>query len=191
GRETPLNALGEHGVRPYDGAVKRSPTRGFRPIASRQAVARFLAMGPELLETGFETVEAGDVDVRVGGDETFGDIAGAIENAGFEALVEPAELGKTALASADKIAGAAQLEIAFGEDEAVVGGDHRLQAGAAVHRNVVGEKQAVAFTAAPPDATTELVKLGEAEPIGALDHHHRGVRDVDADLDDGGGDKNV
>ena len=42
-----------------------------------------------------------------------------------------------------------------------------------------------------PDAAPELVELREAEPLGVLDQHDRGIRDVDADLDDGGGDEDV
>ena len=37
----------------------------------------------------------------------------------------------------------------------------------------------------------QLVELREAEALGVLDHHHRGVGHVDADLDHGGGDEHV
>ena len=36
---------------------------------------------------------------------------------------------------------------------------------------------------APPDPAAQLVELGDAEAVGVEDHHDRGVRDVDADLD--------
>ena len=35
------------------------------------------------------------------------------------------------------------------------------------------------------------MQLGEAEALGMLDDHDRGVRHVDADLDDGGGDEDA
>ena len=37
-----------------------------------------------------------------------------------------------------------------------------------------------------PTRPAELVELRQAEPLGVLDDHHAGVRDVDPDLDDGG-----
>ena len=44
---------------------------------------------------------------------------------------------------------------------------------------------------APADAATKLVELGQPEPVGPLDDHHRGLRDIDADLDDGRPDEDV
>ena len=41
------------------------------------------------------------------------------------------------------------------------------------------------------DPAAELVELGEPEPVGALDDHHRRLRHVDADLDDGRADQDV
>ena len=46
-------------------------------------------------------------------------------------------------------------------------------------------------TRAAPDPAAQLVELREPEPIGALDDHHRRLRDVDADLDDGRPDEHV
>ena len=37
-----------------------------------------------------------------------------------------------------------------------------------------------------PDAPPKLVKLGQPETVGVFDHHHAGVRHVDADFDDRG-----
>ena len=44
---------------------------------------------------------------------------------------------------------------------------------------------------AAADAAAQLVELGEAEALGVFNQHERGVRHVDADLDDGGGDEHV
>ena len=44
---------------------------------------------------------------------------------------------------------------------------------------------------AAADAAAQLVQLRQAEPLRVLDHHHRRVRHVDADLDDGGRDQDV
>ena len=46
-------------------------------------------------------------------------------------------------------------------------------------------------TESTPDAAAELVQLGEPEVIGAVDQDRVGARDVDAVLDDGGGDQHV
>ena len=45
--------------------------------------------------------------------------------------------------------------------------------------------------AAAPDPSAKLVQLGQTEALGALDQHHRGVRHVHADLDDGRRDQHV
>ena len=41
------------------------------------------------------------------------------------------------------------------------------------------------------DPAAQLVELGEPEPVGALDDHHRRLGHVDADLDDGRADQHV
>ncbi len=53
------------------------------------------------------------------------------------------------------------------------------------------EKNTVRLRAASADASAELMKLGQAETLRILHHHHRGIRHVDADLDDGRGHKNI
>src|SRR3989442_11697564 len=49
------------------------------------------------------------------------------------------------------------------------------------------EQDAVRLPRAAADAAAQLVQLREPEALGVLDQHDGGVRDVDADLDDGGG----
>ena len=90
------------------------------------------------------------------------------------------------LARAEQLAAAAQLEVDLGELEAVGRRDERLEAllrrlGQLLLR--ARDEQAVRLLGAAPDAAAQLVQLGEAEPVGFLDDHHRRVRDVDADLD--------
>ena len=46
-------------------------------------------------------------------------------------------------------------------------------------------------TVAAADPAAQLVELGEPEPVGALDDHHRRLGHVDADLDDGRADQHV
>ena len=53
------------------------------------------------------------------------------------------------------------------------------------------DEEAAAGVLASTDSTTKLMELGDPEPIGVEDHHDGGVRDVDTDLDHGGGDEHV
>src|SRR5205807_2817727 len=47
------------------------------------------------------------------------------------------------------------------------------------------------FVRAAADASSKLMKLGEAEAFRMLDDHDGGVGNVDADFDDGGGDEDL
>jgi hypothetical protein len=51
------------------------------------------------------------------------------------------------------------------------------------------EQQAGRLGAAAPHPAAQLVQLRQAEALGMLDHHHRGRRHVDADLDHRRGDQ--
>ena len=53
------------------------------------------------------------------------------------------------------------------------------------------EQDAGRIVGAAADAAAQLVQLREAETLGVLDHHQRGVGDVDADLDHCGGDQQL
>ena len=55
----------------------------------------------------------------------------------------------------------------------------------------VGDEDAVRLHGSSTDAPAELVELGQPEAIGALDDHHRRLRDVDPDLDHGRADEHV
>ena len=56
---------------------------------------------------------------------------------------------------------------------------------------LLGDEPAARRVLATPDPTAELVELGDPEAVGVEHHHDRGVRHVDADLDDGRGDEDV
>ena len=53
------------------------------------------------------------------------------------------------------------------------------------------DQQAQAGVAAPADPAAQLVQLGDTEAVGVDDHHHGGVGDVHADLDDRRGHEDV
>src|SRR5258708_6502622 len=96
------------------------------------------------------------------------------------------------LASAEKFARAAEEEIRFGDFETVGSADHGFEARARfVRQTEGGDEDAMGFLRAAADASAKLVELGEAETLGVLDDHDGGVRDVDADFDDGGGDEDL
>ncbi len=101
-----------------------------------------------------------------------------------------AEARHAALARAEHVAFAAQLQIFLGDAEAVVGlaqdGEPRL--GGRAERRLV-EQEAGRALGAAADAAAQLMQLREPEALGVLDHHHARLRHVDADLDHRGGDQ--
>src|SRR5690606_17863002 len=92
---------------------------------------------------------------------------------------------------AQQLAGAADLQVVGGQGEAgaqLVHRGDRLQAlpciggdRALVRHHQVG----VGAVVRPSHAATQLVQLGQAEAVGAVDDDGVGVGDVDARLDDG------
>ena len=127
-----------------------------------------------------------------GGGEAFGFGFGELEDGAVAEEVGDAELGQAGLAGAEEFAGAALLEVEFGEFEAVLSGDHGVETGLGLFGDAVASHQdAIASGCATADAAAKLVELGEAEAVGVIDDHDGGVGDVDADLDDGGGDEDV
>ena len=55
----------------------------------------------------------------------------------------------------------------------------------------VRDEDAVRLDGPAADPAAQLVELGEPEPVGPLDDHHRRLRHVHADLDDGRADQHV
>ena len=94
------------------------------------------------------------------------------------------------LARAEQRALTAQAQVLFGQREAVAAGRHRGEAlpGQAVLASVLGHRAGSTNSGrSPPDPAPELVQLGHAEAIGALDDHHRGLGHVHPHLDHRGG----
>ena len=91
---------------------------------------------------------------------------------------------------AEHLALAAQPQVLLGDAEAVLGLAQDLEPRPRrfAERALV-EQQAGRAAGAAPDPAAQLVQLREAEALGVLDHHDRRLGDVDADLDDGGGDQ--
>src|SRR5262249_46607101 len=95
-----------------------------------------------------------------------------------------------ALFGAEHLAGAAQFEIALGDDEAVVCFAQRFQPllrGFAERWRI--DEQTCGLRFAASDPPPELMKLRKAEALRMLDHHYGRFRNVNSNFDDGGRDK--
>ena len=103
----------------------------------------------------------------------------------------------SALLAAEEISGAAKFEIEGGDFEsgAEVGEFfQRREATAGDGREfdfLRDQQVCVGAAVRAADASAELVELGEAEAVGAVDQDRVAERDVEAVLDDGGGDEDV
>src|SRR5262249_29782197 len=98
----------------------------------------------------------------------------------------------TCLTRTEQLARPALGESLLCDPEAVAGGDHRVEAAAAVLAEApAGEQQTVRCGDAPTDAAAQLMELREAEPIGVVDDHHGRRGHVDTDLDHRRGDEHV
>ena len=120
-----------------------------------------------------------------------GEGAGLADECGIGDEVGEAEVCEAGLGGAEHIAGATQAEVCLGDLEAI---GSLLQYGELLDglgELRVGEEDAVGFFLAPADAAAELVELGEAEALGVVEDHEIRIRDIDADLDDGGGDEGL
>ena len=102
-----------------------------------------------------------------------------------------------ALVGAEEVAGAADFEVAHGNAEAraeFVGLEDGVDAlaGGIGDFVVIREQQVgVGAVVAAPDTAAQLVELGEAETVGAVDDDGVDVGHVEAGLDDGGADQDV
>ncbi len=120
--------------------------------------------------------------------QCLGGVAHRRQQLGVAHQVGDLELQEAGLASTEHLAGAAQLQVLFGNQEAVAGFAHDRQAFAAqLRQRRVVEQHAVARRAAAADPSAQLVQLRQAQAFGVLDDHQAGVGHVDAHLDDGGG----
>ena len=98
--------------------------------------------------------------------------------------------GEPRLAQAERIAAAAQLKVHLRDLEAVVGASQDVEPllGRLRQRWVV-EQDAGALARASTYPASQLMELRQAEAFGLLDHHDRGVRHIDPDLDNRCGDQ--
>ena len=95
------------------------------------------------------------------------------------------------LGGAEEITRAARFQIVFCHGKAVRGAAQKLQP--LPHRliHIVGDQNAAGVCRAAAHAPAQLVQGRQAEPLGVLNDHDRGVGHIDADLDDGGRDQHI
>src|ERR1700722_6028001 len=106
--------------------------------------------------------------------------------------VGDAEVWHSGLPCAEEFPRPSQFEIEFGDLKTVAGAGHSVEAPLAVFRDFAsGHQNAKRLCRSAADAPAQLVKLGETEALGVLDHHYGRIRHIDTDLDDGGRDQNL
>ena len=94
------------------------------------------------------------------------------------------------LSRAENIAFAAEFEIFFGDFESVLGLAHGFKPLPGYVAEVLVEQETMRLCAAASHPSAELVELCKAKPFGLLNDDDGCLRDIHADLDDGGGDQN-
>ena len=106
-------------------------------------------------------------------------------------------LDMAGLLFAEQIAGAADIEIVRGELEAGAQSIERLQhfqPPFGLRRDLLlrrQREQRIGAQLGAPDPAAQLVKLRQAEPVGAMHDQCIGGRNIEAGLDDGGGQQHV
>ena len=91
------------------------------------------------------------------------------------------------LTAAEKVAGAAGLQVVLRHSKAVGGGAEEFQPLLHDLAGVVADKEAPALGSAASHTPAQLVQGAQAVALGVFDHHHAGVGHVHAHLNDGGG----
>src|SRR6185369_13207935 len=78
----------------------------------------------------------------------------------------------------------AQFEILLGNNKAVTCLRHDAQPFLGDNGFLIaGQKYAETLLGATSDTSAQLMKLRQSESLGMFDHHHRRIRNVNADLD--------
>lgn len=147
---------------------------------------------------GFAETEEVDVKAdfhRLGNAAALKFGGGGLEHLAIQVKADGGDV--TGLLGAEEVAGAADFEVAHGDFEAgaecrvLFDGVDAFAGVAAGHEVARDHEVGVGAFAAATNATAQLVEVGEAEAVGAVDDNGVGVGDVDAGFDDGGADQDV
>ena len=179
---------GVEGARVGDALVQDQPH-----VDIRQVVVRNQRL---YVQVHFGTAaQRGERLVHVGDAPGAYRLHGALEHFHVEGKADRFDL--PGLILAEQFAGAADLEVVGGQREPDAEFARRLDgvealARVAGQRALVGRHQVrVSLVVGAPHTAAQLVQLGEAELVGAVDEDRVGVRDVDAVLDDRGAHEQV
>ena len=90
------------------------------------------------------------------------------------------------MAGAEDFPRATEPQILLGDPKSVIGLAHQCEPGAAAFaERLATDQQTGRLCRPPPYPAAQLVKLSKPEALGPLDHHQRGVGNIDPDLDHG------
>ena len=140
----------------------------------------------QLAQPGHQQLMGGQLQLRVEVDDALRLVAGHLHQLAVGGNVGNLQVeGHAALLRAFQVAGSAQLQVGFGNAEAVVRLAHDVDALARVLRQLIGgDEDAERLVGAAPHTAPQLVQLRESEALGVEDDHDRGVGHVHAHLDD-------
>ena len=95
------------------------------------------------------------------------------------------------LVIAEEFTAAAQDEIFFRQEKAILDLAHQLHPELGDLILIIRVEDAVSLRLPAPDTATKLMQLRKAEAIGSVDEHDGGIGYIDADFDDGCGDEEL
>ena len=124
---------------------------------------------------------------RVGGKQCSGLALSGVQGTGVIHQVGDLQGGQTMLAAAEKVAGAAGLQVVLCHGKAIGGGAQEFQPLLHGLAGIVADKEAPALGSAASHPPAQLVQGAQTVALGVFDHHHAGIGHVHAHLDDGGG----
>ena len=147
---------------------------------------------PSFLQGFFHEEVIGLGKDGVGGDDRKSLFAGFAQKLYVAQKIGDPKIGEPGLLRSQQLTRAADGQVLLGYFETIRGLFHCPQAPHGIVRlAILSDEQALGRVLSAAHPAAELVELGEAKSFGMLDDHDRGVGDVDADLDDNGGNENV
>ena len=100
-------------------------------------------------------------------------------------------IGLARLTCTEKRSWSTEREIGFGDFKPISSFGEHFEPFIMRARGFAWHEETVGLMFGSPDTTAELMQLSQAEAFGLFDQNDTGIRDVDTDFDDGGGDENV
>ena len=101
------------------------------------------------------------------------------------------QIRQTRLTGAQHLTWTAKTEVHFGNLKAIGGSHQNLQPLTRQGIATVIDQQTVRRRRAASDASSQLVELRKPKAIGVVDHHHTGLRHINTDFHNRGGDQHL